>query len=675
MSTPRENCRFHHVQIYVKNIQPMEKYKEMETHLNSLAHRGSFDPFSGGMRFLNANALPERVREGRRCWLEIAGESAKDPAKYVSHDQDVVEQLIIGAGWRVTAEYIGKSCRSVLVCSNDPCGVKMIVTCPLDVSKSAEDPYEHFKGSSVVKFFKQHADRQGVAVLGFEVDVGTIDGIFKRYQNLHPLLLASESVNEYNDIRNVKKGSKMQVLDFGSFKCFDVYAYYKPQRGSGPKEADSGTVIRFSERSGIFAHSPGWANPQGVLPGFADVPATFDGTSIAAYNDHWVSNVVDRKSFLATLEDTVGFTPKVVFEDQSQVYLPINNALSEVGHVHGFIAEMGQGVQHMAMRVKDLVSFIERVNNYRKITGQGFMFLRIPRSYYGRLAEKDLIKAGISESLAADIMRGMVNANLMTNTGVVNLDLDQEALKKLSISADAKSEFEEKFSSIAVIISRARYNNLWSLLRDNISEGTYLQIVQNQILVDIQGQDILYQIFTANILQEKPGAEAPFFEFIQRVCSASHGASTKPLKIRPGCGGFGIRNFLTLFLSIEVSKAMLGQENAVKEGNAAVAAKQGKVVDALASQLDESNPILTNISDAMTAEADELDAAAEAKNETEKKTHLAAAEKHKKEKEQGSEALKVTSDKYKAILKAIRESLLTPLSFKHSLLAAPVPVA
>jgi len=26
--------------------------------------------------------------------------------------------------------------------------------------------------------------------------------------------------------------------------------------------------------------------------------------------------------------------------------------------------------------------------------------------------------------------------------------------------------------------------------------------------------------------------------------------------MRPGCGGFGIRNFLTLFLSIEVNKAM-----------------------------------------------------------------------------------------------------------------------
>ena len=34
--------------------------------------------------------------------------------------------------------------------------------------------------------------------------------------------------------------------------------------------------------------------------------------------------------------------------------------------------------------------------------------------------------------------------------------------------------------------------------------------------------------------------------------------------IRPGCGGFGIRNFLTLFLSIEVSKAMRSEQSAKK---------------------------------------------------------------------------------------------------------------
>ena len=63
---------------------------------------------------------------------------------------------------------------------------------------------------------------------------------------------------------------------------------------------------------------------------------------------------------------------------------------------------------------------------------------------------------------------------------------------------------------------------------------------------------MLLQIFTSVVLQREPGTEAPFLEFIQRVCAECSGAGGAPQPIRPGCGGFGIRNFLTLFLSIEV---------------------------------------------------------------------------------------------------------------------------
>ena len=46
-----------------------------------------------------------------------------------------------------------------------------------------------------------------------------------------------------------------------------------------------------------------------------------------------------------------------------------------------------------------------------------------------------------------------------------------------------------------------------------------LKLCETKSLVDIQGGDLLYQIFTSNILQRKAGEEAPFLEFIQRVCS------------------------------------------------------------------------------------------------------------------------------------------------------------
>ena len=91
------------------------------------------------------------------------------------------------------------------------------------------------------------------------------------------------------------------------------------------------------------------------------------------------------------------------------------------------------------------------------------------------------------------------------------------------------------------------------------------------------------------MLQREPGTEAPFLEFIQRVCAqCSDGAQTcEP--IRPGCGGFGIRNFLTLFLSIEVSKAMLDSQQAAEEGREAEAAFHNRRVTLFT---DPGNPEL-----------------------------------------------------------------------------------
>ena len=37
--------------------------------------------------------------------------------------------------------------------------------------------------------------------------------------------------------------------------------------------------------------------------------------------------------------------PLEALADNRQVFLPINNALSPVGHVHGYLEELGQGIQ------------------------------------------------------------------------------------------------------------------------------------------------------------------------------------------------------------------------------------------------------------------------------------------------------------------------------------------
>jgi len=190
-----------------------------------------------------------------------------------------------------------------------------------------------------------------------------------------------------------------------------------------------------------------------------------------------------------------------------------------------------------------------------------------------------------------------------------------------------------------------------------MSEDTYVAIVRNKILVDVQGQDLLFQIFTSNILQNKPGDESPFLEFIQRVCSECVSADGCPAKIKPGCGGFGIRNFLTLFLSIEVSKAMMDVRDARKVGDTKKMETANLRVKTFTDQLNEANPILTDISDAMTAEGDFKDAADFAlKNGDKAKAEelLAKAKVEMEKKLEGNQRLMVCSSKYNTIMKEIR---------------------
>ena len=147
------------------------------------------------------------------------------------------------------------------------------------------------------------------------------------------------------------------------------------------------------------------------------------------------------------------------------------------------------------------------------------------------------------------------------------------------------------------------------------------------------------------MLQREPGTEAPFLEFIQRVCAqCSDGAQTcEP--IRPGCGGFGIRNFLTLFLSIEVSKAMLDSQQAAEEGREAEAAFHNRRVTLFTDQLVEANPILTEISDCMTGEGKALDAG-----------DLDASTEWARRKEAANLALAECSQKYNEQMRELREA-------------------
>jgi len=91
------------------------------------------------------------------------------------------------------------------------------------------------------------------------------------------------------------------------FFFLQVFAYYEGEKSVSP--ADEGTILRFVERHESHVSAASSCK----LPGLFPVTAAHDPHALAAYCDHWVSNVVSRTGFLDTLADTLGFSSKVDF--------------------------------------------------------------------------------------------------------------------------------------------------------------------------------------------------------------------------------------------------------------------------------------------------------------------------------------------------------------------------
>ena len=672
-----ESVSFSHLHLHVDSVEDVAVYKEMEASLNQLSSRIAEMQAAGSENAAMGDGPSSSgldIEQCRKIYDDITGRTSPEKVdeEFIPQGRDVVKQLISGLGFRVTGKRMGSSnTKSVLVTTKDPNGVQIVVTAlNSDSTSSKKDKHNHFDAANLQRFYESHSDRQGIAVLAFEVTSGTIDTIYKRYMEMHPKLVTPQGVQTYSD----------------GTKVLEVYAYY--QGDVRASEADVGTTLRFVQRG----EADGNSKMPCILPGLEPVDAVFDPSSQAAYCDHWVSNVISRTGFMNTLEDVLQFTPKVDFNagvvaageaqiestvtgndssmttietdqalrDQSQVYLPINNALSEVGHVHGFLQEIGQGIQHTASRVADLPAFIQRGNDMRKITGEGFTFLNIPRSYYGVLMESSFDQF-LSPACAQVVMETCEASEIISPEGAVDLELTKEDISRL-LDIKMPHEYQEEYSSkkdeILGIILRSRYTNLYSLLRDHLTEEAYLKIVRNKILVDVQGDDLLLQIFTSNILQRKVGEEAPFFEYIQRVCSECLDENGCPVALKPGCGGFGIRNFLTLFLSIEVSKAMVEASQAKASGDKERQKFAQTMVDVFTAQLNESNPILTEISDAMTLEGNlqtQLDIALSSNDPDVAQNLRAKLDEAGIAKAVGNQKLMDCSTKYMDQMRALRE--------------------
>ena len=352
----------------------------------------------------------------------------------------------------------------------------------------------------------------------------------------------------------------------------------------------------------------------------------------------------------------------MALRDRAQVFLPTNNALSPVGHVHWYLEQLGQGIQHVASRVSSLPDYVQRANDMRAVTGEGVTFLNIPRTYYGLLEPSLLTRGGVDgELLTADCPSGLAEeqaieivaalraAGLVDSAGALSLGTDASAAALDAALLTGAPSYRDDLTAgaramVLRVLRRSCFVNLWKLMGDQLTEETYLSIVRNKILIDVQGEDVLMQIFTSVVLQREAGRQAPFLEFIQRVCAQGTDGADGGRPIRPGCGGFGIRNFLTLFLSIELSKAALDRGRAEAEGRKAEAAHHERRLELFTAQLVESNPILTEVSDCMTGEGRALDAA-----------DAAAASEWGRRKEAANRKLQECSQKYNGAMKALRE--------------------
>jgi len=478
---------------------------------------------------------------------------------------DFAAQLICGAGWRVVDQKKDENERSIIISAPGNNGARFVVTTSLD------------ENSRVARFIKS-TGRQGIGALAFRLDAQSeLETIRHCYQSHHPALIVQE------------KNTNL-----------DTYAYY--QSGS-LKIAD---IDRARLRFTYYDSSPPPTKNEEVRP-----------WSMRGISDHWVSNVADREQFLATLGDVAGLSPRVEFDAGviaagkasiestvlagDHVFLPANNALSPYGHVAAFLQQMGQGVQHIATRVDDLIAFVATAKVLRQVTGIGFQFLDVPRAYYGYLNSADTLakKAHCDPSQAERALEIAKDLQIIDNDGIIHLDANATNLL-LALEKDSLFSCDDERQRIVDSLLFYRYSNIFKVLGDRLQPEEYVEIVRNRILVDKQGDDALLQIFTTNILQRKPSEEAPFLEFIQRICDVDDQSSNSLDPPRFGCGGFGIRNFLTLFLSIELNSALTLFRNTDTPAAKHIAKLR---LDCLTEQLDVSSDVLATISDASAEEA------------------------------------------------------------------------
>jgi hypothetical protein len=161
-SSPRShanlNVSFSHVQLYVDRVEDIEVYKELERSLNEYAAKRSSSEQE------TASATGESIDERRKLWESLTtSRGTQEKTLFIPQNRDVVKQLIVGFGFRVTGyrfpdqqdnndndDNNKANTRSLLITSRDSSGVQIIVTANTkngeEDSPLVDDHHLHFDG-------------------------------------------------------------------------------------------------------------------------------------------------------------------------------------------------------------------------------------------------------------------------------------------------------------------------------------------------------------------------------------------------------------------------------------------------------------------------------------------------------------------------------------------------
>jgi hypothetical protein len=134
---------FSHVQLFVDHVEDLEAYKALESQLLSFGER--------------VNTLSSQALEAKRCLWSSLTRGVPDSniettiESFTPQNRDVVKQLLVGPGFRITGSHYDDLTRTVLVTSRDPAGVQILVTAvtPNSATEAAQPATRQEKSGSL----------------------------------------------------------------------------------------------------------------------------------------------------------------------------------------------------------------------------------------------------------------------------------------------------------------------------------------------------------------------------------------------------------------------------------------------------------------------------------------------------------------------------------------------